>query len=88
MTYTTNDGYTLRAFNSLYVDWGLEIIKEGKTLYYNPSSLSIESYGFKTPDGMEYEEAEENGQLIEWADEDWRECLENEADILIEAYCE
>ena len=87
MKCKTSDGFELRAFCSMYLDWGLEIMKGGETLYYNPSCLSAESYGFKAPDGMCYGEAEEKGVLIEWTDEDWRIALMDEADDLIEAYC-
>lgn len=86
--YTTEDGHTIRVFSTLYLDWGLEIMRGDETLYYNPSCLSVESYGFKAPEGMEHEEAEEKDALVEWTDEDWVECLKNEAHDFIEGYCD
>ena len=84
---TTKDGYTIRAFSTLYVDWGLEITKEDETgatrsLYYCPCSLSNESYGFhwEDEDGNEFDEG------VEWTDEEWQEALRSEADDFLEAY--
>ena len=83
--YTDKDGFTFRVFNTMYVDWGLAISKGGEDVYYCPSALCREVYGFKPPEGMEYEEALEADALVEWSEADWRECLESEADSLVEA---
>jgi hypothetical protein len=59
--------------------------KEGYQPFCNPHCLSSESYGFKTPD--EYEgEFDDCPELIEWDDDDWKQCLQDEADVFIEAY--
>lgn len=84
--YTTEDGYTLRVFSSMYLDWGLEISKGGVDVYYSPCALSRECYGLKPPADMDWEDAEERGLLEDWTPEDWAERLEQEADDLIEAF--
>ena len=57
-SYTTEDGYTLRVFGTMYLDWGLSISKGDEQLYYSPSSLCSESYGFKPNPvhGLDYDE--------------------------------
>lgn len=82
ISYTNPDGYTFRVFSSCYVDWGLEITKDGEELFYNPHFLSSESYGFHWEDdaGNELDEG------IPWADQEWIECLKGEADMLLECY--
>jgi len=94
MIYTTPDGYTLRVFSSMYIDWGLSIDgPNGEELFYSPHALSIESYGLKPAARFDsWEDAEEafnNGQsdaIEDWTHEDWTECLESEAWELIEAF--
>lgn len=77
--YKTNEGYTLRVFSSMYVDWGLEILDaEGESVYYSPHALSNESYGST--------EDEDTGEIIEWTTEQWVDCLKYEADELLEAF--
>lgn len=85
--YTDPDGFTLRVFSSLYVDWGLEITKDGETIFYSPHALSAESYGFKPPDDYDGEWDKYEGEWKRWTDEEWVECLKREADELIEAFC-
>ena len=88
--HTTSDGFTIRVFSSMYLDYGLSISKvingSSEDLYYSPSALSSESYGFKASDDMEYEDAEENDKLIPWTVKDWQDALESEADDFIEAF--
>tara|TARA_Y100000034_G_C6904037_1_gene418988 strand:- start:440 stop:871 length:432 start_codon:yes stop_codon:yes gene_type:complete len=93
MQYTTEDGYTLRVFSSMYIDWGLEIMRGDRTLYYCPCALSNESYGFKpNPKFDDWEDAEEaaldgdENAFIQWDDKDWEEGLRDEADTFIECY--
>lgn len=81
--HTTEDGFSLRVFSSLYVDYGLEIVDaEGNELYYSPCCLSNESYGAHCED--------EDGNLLDegipWTDEEWKECLASEADDFLEAF--
>ena len=90
----TEDGWTLRVFSSMYIDWGLQIgDPSGRERYCSPSSLSNEAYGHKPARGMDWDEAEEaalNGDdtaFKPWTYADWKECLLNEADDFIEAYC-
>ena len=97
-TYTTPDNiFRIRVFASMYVDWGLEIqgnLGLEDDLYYSPSSLSNESYGHKpNPEKFEDWDEAENASLdgdedafVPWTEEDWKECLESEADTFIEAY--
>ena len=63
--YTDKDGFTFRVFNTMYIDWGLAISKGGEDVYYCPSALCRESYGFKPPEDMEYEDALEADALVE-----------------------
>ena len=95
-TFTDSDNYTFRVFSSMYLDWGLEIIgPNGEELYYSPSSLCRESYGFKpnpARDFVDFEDAEQSAldgdddAFVPWEESDWRECLKDEGDQLIEAY--
>jgi len=71
------EGYTLRAFATGYLDWGFELRKDRKRLFYSPHFLSSESYGFHWD-----EDTDEPGE--DWTDEDWQERLRDEADDLIE----
>ena len=45
-SYTTTDGFTLRIFSTMYLDWGLEISYNDETLYYNPHCISSDCVGF------------------------------------------
>ena len=95
-SYTNSEGFTFRVFSSMYIDWGLEITDpNGEELYYNPSSLSNESYGHKpnSAKGFEdWDDAEEAAiagdetAFVPWVEKDWKESLESEADDLLEAY--
>ncbi len=83
MRVTTEDGYTLRVFESCFIDWGLEITDpSGNGVYYCPHALSNESYGYdwESEDGKPYNEGKP------WTEERWTETLLAEADELIEAY--
>ena len=92
-THTTKDGFRLEVFSSLYVDWGLRIERDEKDLFSNPCCLSRECYGLKpAPQYEDWDEAEvasmdgDHEAFVEWTDADWKECLEREADELIEAF--
>jgi len=105
-SFRTSDGFILRAYASMYLDWGLIIswshddrmrperwMGDDPELYANPSCLSGESYGRKPADRFEdWDEAEraaldgDDGAFVPWTDDDWLECLEREAEGLIEAY--
>lgn len=95
-SYTDSEGFTFRVFSSMYLDWGLEIkAPNGNDLYYSPSSLCLDSYGFKINpkrDFIDFEEAEEaswNGDgeaFVPWNDKDWQDCLKDESDVFLEAY--
>ena len=94
MKHTTTDGYTLTVYPTGYVDWGITITKDGKELFSSTHALGNESYGWKAnPDKFDdYEEAcdaqanGDNEAIIEWDEDDWKECLANEADVIIEAF--
>lgn len=83
-SYTTEDGYTLRVFSSLYLSYGLEITKDDKSLFYSPHALACESWGADYHD--EWDSPLE--EAVEWTEEQWKERLSHEADDLICAYCE
>lgn len=99
-THTTEDGFRLSVFSTMYMDWGLRIDHGGETVFYNPHCLSNESYGRKPARRFDGDwDAAEQWELtatpkqqaatpawVAWTDADWRECLANEADELIEAY--
>ena len=95
-THTTKDGFKLEVFSTLYVDWGLTISLKGEELFTGPCCLPNDSYGRKpNPDKYEdWESAEqafwdvdgEDNAFVPWTDADWKECLEREADELIEAF--
>lgn len=85
--YTREDGYTLRVFATMYVDWGVELTRKDKdgsvrTLHYNPSGLSLESYGFDWEDGQ----GNPLDEGTPWSDERWREALEEELGVFVELY--
>jgi len=93
-THVTTEGFKLAVFSTMYVDWGLSIERDGEDLFWNPCCLSNESYGSK-PNPEKYEDWDEAEQaaldgdeeaFVPWTDEDWQECLANEAEQLIEAY--
>jgi len=75
--------YIIRVFSTMYVDWGLEILSEdGESLFYSPSALCSETYGF-----IWYDDAGELlEEAIEWSDQDWEEVLQGEAWQFLEAY--
>ena len=86
---TTRDGYIIRAFSSMYVDYGLEILAPNKEDHYiNPSCLSIESYGYNMCEHCyqnmrEFEDCENPQQ---WSKSEWVGMLHEESDDLIEAF--
>lgn len=92
-TYTTEDGFTLEVFSSMYMDWGLTISFEGRELFTSPHALSNESYGRNPADKYDdWDEAEraaldgDDEAFVPWTDEDWQDSLKDEAETLIEAY--
>lgn len=94
--YTDKEGHTFRVFSTMYIDWGLEITgPSGEELFYSPSALSNESYGYKmNPDRnfVDWEEAEQEQHagdeqaFVPWDEEDWKECLSSQSDELLDAY--
>lgn len=80
--YETDDGYTLRVFTSTYMDFGFEIEHDGREVFYSPSCLSSDCYGIHWED----EDGNPLDEGVDWTPEEWKECLENEADSFIEAY--
>ena len=96
--YTTEDGlWFLGVYGTAYLDYGLEISKlvdyEGekvrRIVYDTPHALSVESYGRSPAKGLEWDEAEaldSPNAFRKWTRKDWSQCLEDEADQLIEAF--
>ena len=95
-SYTNKEKFTFRVFSSMSIDWGLEITSpDGEELYYNPSSLSNESYGHKPNPERNFEDWDEAEQeaiagdetaFVPWDEKDWKESLESEADDFLDAY--
>lgn len=88
--HKTEDGWTLQVYSSLYLDWGLRILRpDGSELMDSPHFLSAESYGFSPAGDLTWEEAEEASPYVDawepWTEKEWKEALANEADELIEA---
>lgn len=84
----TDDGYVLNV-RSMYVDWGLEIRKDFKEVFYNPHCLSNESWGSHdpAPDALGYETTDTACMdPVPWTDKEWREALREQADDLIEGF--
>lgn len=76
------DGYKFEVLSTLYVDWGLSIesTSEDKA-FYNPSCLSVESYGFH-----DTEDQTTDPKIFPWTTDEWTEAIKSECDVLIEAY--
>ena len=50
-SFTTDDGFVLRIFSTLYLDWGLEILDpSGESVYYNPHCIASDCVGFYNED--------------------------------------
>jgi hypothetical protein len=87
---TTHDGYIIRAFSSMYVDYGLEITppngQEG--YFYSPSVLSSETYGYNMCDHCQENHGEPDHceNPVGWTEEEWASALHYEADDLVEAF--
>ena len=80
-TYTTEDGYTLTAFGSMYLDYGLRVDKGDENVFYNPHFLSCESYGFHLND--------DDTEGDEWTEADWADALRDLAgDVIMEINAE
>jgi hypothetical protein len=78
-SYTTPDGYTIRVFDSMYLDYGIAIIRpDGTEGYYSPHALSSESYGSS--------EDEETGEVTPWTEAEWVDALRSEAWELMDAF--
>jgi hypothetical protein len=73
------EGYELRVFSTMYMDWGLEISRDGESLFYNPHCLSCESYG------CDYGEDGED-EPVEWTEQDWQDRLLWEAEELVDCF--
>lgn len=73
------EGYDIKVFSSMYMDYGLEITRAGETLYYNPHCLSCESYGCDYGD-------DGDDEPIPWTKKEWEERLEWEAGELIDCF--
>jgi hypothetical protein len=90
-THTTPDGFVLTVHESMYSDYGLSICHPLATeeLFYSPHALSAESYGVSPPGDMDWELWQADYPDVEghpWTDAEWAQCLEDEADQLLEAY--
>jgi len=78
--HTTDDGFNIQVFDSGYIDtWGVRIAALGFELVYRLNYFCTDSYGFNDP------EDDSEAERIPWTDQEWRECLANEADEILEA---
>ena len=76
-THRTHDGYSLCAYSTGFLDWGLDIVSPGgRVVFSSPCYLSIESWGFNEIENSEYRQP--------WSDREWEKALEEQADALIE----
>ncbi len=81
MIFKTEDGYTVRVFCSAYVDYGIEVLDpNGQEVFYNPSYLSLESYGYHYED----EDGNPLDDGIPWSEDEWREPAIRLAEEIIE----
>lgn len=91
---TTKDGFVIEAFETMYVDYGLRISRQGVDLFYSPHCLSRDSWGSKpaerfADDWYAAERAALDGDkdaFVLWSPADWHDRLVSEADAFIEAY--
>jgi len=76
------DGYKFEVLSTLYIDWGLSIESTSDDrAFYNPSCLSVESYGFH-----DSEDQTVDPKIFPWTTDEWIEAIKSESDDLIEAY--
>ena len=76
------DGFKFEVLSTLYVDWGLSIESTSDDrAFYNPSCLSVESYGFH-----DTEDQTTDPKIFPWTTQEWIESIKSESDDLIEAY--
>lgn len=76
--YTTDEGYVLTAYGVGYMDYGLSIENpEGDSIFNCPFELSSECYGVNPPEGLDWEEwQEQGGEGVPWSSEEWKSALE------------
>lgn len=76
------DGFKFEVLSTMYIDWGLSIESTSDDkAFYNPSCLSVESYGFH-----DTEDQTVDPKIFPWTTEEWIESIKSESDVLIEAY--
>jgi hypothetical protein len=85
-SHTTSDGFTLRVFSSLYLDYGLEILYRGESVFYGPCHLSAEHYGHSPAGELSWEEAEAADSWEAWTPKDWEDCLRDDAWELVDGF--
>lgn len=82
--HTTEDGYTLLAYASGYLDWGLKVSKDDDVLFDSPCYLSNDAYGTTLPD--DDDDAAEGSDAAEgtpWTDAEWQATLAEQADDIL-----
>lgn len=81
MITVKNGDYSISVYSGGYMDWGVMCIEveSGEIIFDNPHFLSCESYGHFEP-----EEGEE--QAKEWSEDDWKECIKDEFDELLDIF--
>lgn len=83
-SHKTEDGYSLCAYPTGYMDWGLDIVSPGgRVMLTNPCYLSNDSWGFNYP-----EDEESSDERTPWSDREWEDALKQQADDLIEGVME
>lgn len=76
------DGFKFEVLSTMYLDWGLSIESTSDDRgFYNPSCLSVESYGFH-----DTEDQTVDPKIFPWSTQEWIEAIKSESDDLIEAY--
>lgn len=75
-SFTSMEGYTLIAVSDKFLDFGLIIFYEDEEIFFNPSCLSGDVYG--------YDYSDESEECISWNPERWNLVLEEDHYHLLE----
>ena len=76
--HTTTDGYTLEVYDGGYMDYGLQVTKDGDVLFDSPCYLACDAYGSSYPD-----DDDDAAEGTPWTDAEWQETLAEQADDIL-----
>lgn len=90
--YTTDDGYKLTVYGTLYLSYGLTIEKDGEELFTSPHALDCASYGRKPNPALfdedecdpweAAEDSDDPNAWIAWTSEDWIDHLKHDHELI------